>query len=195
MKDGKECQKAVQACREMEQMKMKKQMKKSNDLSDYEQQRLECITRNNAKLAELGLLINKPEKKKRSISVKQRRSVVLDGPKRQNPNRAPHIDPLDDDDKDNEGDDDEGDENEKVLGVGRWNSKFKAHIYYAGLTRHIGYYKSRENAVLASKAARECMISYTATTLSLEQIKRNIDVMRKAANEVVVSENRRIRGG
>ena len=89
IKDGKECQNAVQACKEMDLMKTKNQMKKSNDLSDYERQRLERIARNNAKLAELGLLINKPEKKKRSISVKQRRSVVQDGPKRQNPSRAP----------------------------------------------------------------------------------------------------------
>ena len=94
MKDGKECQKAVQACREMEQMKMKKHKKKSNDISDYERQRLERIARNNAKLAELGLLINKPEKKKRSISVKRRRSVAPDGPKRRNHSRALRINPL-----------------------------------------------------------------------------------------------------
>ncbi len=87
MKDGKECQKAVQACRKMDLMKTKNQMKKSNDLSDYKRQRLERIARNNAKLAELGLLINKPEKKNRSITEKRRISVVPDGPKRRNPAR------------------------------------------------------------------------------------------------------------
>ena len=49
--------------------------------------------------------------------------------------------------------------------------------------------------MLASKAARGCMSSFTDTDPSPEQIKRNIDVMRKAADEVVVSENRGIRGG
>ena len=39
------------------------------------------------------------------------------------------------------------------------------------------------------------MSSFTDTDPSPEQIKRNIDVMRKAADEVVVSENRGIRGG
>ena len=49
--------------------------------------------------------------------------------------------------------------------------------------------------MLVSKAARGCMSSFTDTHPSPEQIKRNIDVMKKAADEVVVSENRGIRGG
>ncbi|KAL3765684.1 hypothetical protein ACHAW5_006364 [Stephanodiscus triporus] len=59
-------------------------------LCEYERLRLERIARNNARLAELGFDDSKAEKKqiKRSAPPAQRRSVILDGPRRQNPVRV-----------------------------------------------------------------------------------------------------------
>ena len=49
--------------------------------------------------------------------------------------------------------------------------------------------------MLACKAARGCRSSLTGTDPSPEQIKHNLDVMRKAADEFVVGEKRVPVGG
>ncbi|KAL3778650.1 hypothetical protein ACHAW5_007540 [Stephanodiscus triporus] len=63
---------------------------KDDGLCEYERLRLERIARNNARLSELGFNDDKMEKKKRrrSAPAQPRRSLVPDGPRRQNPGRA-----------------------------------------------------------------------------------------------------------
>lgn len=54
-------------------------------------------------------------------------------------------------------------------------------LYYAGASRYIGLFGSREEACTAYKVARECMHSFSCLDPSPEQIVRNLDILRKAA--------------
>ena len=55
-------------------------------------------------------------------------------------------------------------------------------VYYARKTRHIGYFDTEKGAISASKAARDCLSSFKESDMSPEQVKRNVEVMKKAAS-------------
>ncbi|KAL3765839.1 hypothetical protein ACHAW5_004156 [Stephanodiscus triporus] len=63
----------------------------------------------------------------------------------------------------------------------RPSGKWQVQLYYAGNSRYIGLFDSKEEASLAYEIARDCMSSFKEADPSPEQIKRNLDVMRKAA--------------
>ena len=54
-------------------------------------------------------------------------------------------------------------------------------LYYAGASRYIGLFGSRDEACTAYNVARECMLSFKGLDPSPEQIMRNLDKLRKAA--------------
>lgn len=54
-------------------------------------------------------------------------------------------------------------------------------LYYAGASRYIGLFGSKEEACIAYGVARECMNSFSDLDLTPDQIMRNLDKLRKAA--------------
>ncbi|KAL7543463.1 hypothetical protein ACHAXR_012751 [Thalassiosira sp. AJA248-18] len=65
----------------------------------------------------------------------------------------------------------------------RPSGKWQVQLYYAGFSRYIGLFDTREEAAVGYEIARECCNSFEEEDPTPEQVKRNLDLMRKAAFE------------
>ena len=59
----------------------------------------------------------------------------------------------------------------------------QVQLYYAGLSRYIGVFDTREEAAAAYEMARDCCDSFAEENPTKDQVKRNVALMRKAAFE------------
>ncbi|KAL7554129.1 hypothetical protein ACHAWF_017521, partial [Thalassiosira exigua] len=63
----------------------------------------------------------------------------------------------------------------------RPSGKWQVQLYYAGNSRYIGLFDSREEASTAYELARECRESFKVKDPTPQQVKSNLSMMRKAA--------------
>jgi len=63
----------------------------------------------------------------------------------------------------------------------RPSGKWQVQLYYAGNSRYIGLFDGRAEAAAAYEVARECCRRFKELDPTPEQVKRNLDLMRKAA--------------
>ena len=59
----------------------------------------------------------------------------------------------------------------------------QVQLYYAGLSRYIGVFDTREEAAAAYEMARDCCDSFAEENPTKDQVKRNVALMRNAAFE------------